>query len=421
MALSYKKDVLDNGLTLVSESSNDGGSVALGYWVGVGVRCEPLGLGGISHFIEHIVFKGTKNRTAFQIAHAFESVGGSVDAFAGRELTAFVGRCLPEHVSIAVDVMSDMVVNPAMRKYDIEVEKNVILEEIRNFEDSPDEVALELLAESVWKDSPMGNPILGTRESVAGLRRDTVMRFFRQNYVTQNTIIAASGRVDHGRLRDRIERTLNIRGNPPPAPPASRPASIPRLCNYEKEVSQCHICIGTEVPPYTDRRRYAVMLLATIIGGGMTSRLFQEVRERRGLAYSVYASCDFYSDTGMLLIYLGVDPRKARKAIRRVSTELRKLKREGVGLAELRSVKQQLKGSLILGLESPAARMGRLAKHEFYLKDRISPEQSLRSIMRVTRDGVAGEAERMLRPPHFSMVSVGPSWTDFPKADDLDF
>jgi len=420
MSFGYRKDILDNGIRVVSETSNDATSVALGFWIGVGSRLEPSNLNGISHFIEHLLFKGTKRRSAFEIAHALESVGGSLDAFAGRESTAYVGRCLPEHLRRTVDVLSDMLCHPAMKEDAIELEKQVVIEEIRNYEDTPEEIVLELLGRSVWKANPLGNPVLGTVDSVKSFRRETICHFFRNYYVGPNTIVAAAGKVDHDRLVEYVDKMLRLPSNSyHPAKVEGSP--LPRVHHEKREVAQCYITIGVEAPAYADKRRYAAILLSLIVGGGMTSRLFQEVRERQGLAYSVYCSCDFYKETGILTIFLAVDPRKARQAVQSVATELKKLRKDGLNRGELRSVKQQLKGNLILGLESTSARMSRIARHEFYLGEYVPVEKSLEEVMAVTRDRVMAEAHTMLDPDKFSLVVVGPSNTDFPEDSDLAF
>ncbi len=420
MSFTYRKDVLENGIRIVSETSNDANSVALGFWVGVGSRSEPQDLSGISHFIEHLLFKGTRRRSAFEIAHTLESVGGSLDAFAGRESTAFVGRCLPEHLRRAIDVLSDMLCHPAMKDEAIRLEKQVVIEEIRNFEDTPEEIVHELLGRSVWRTKPIGNSVLGTVESVSNLRRDVIRRFFREHYVASNTIVAAAGRVDHAKLVEYVAKMLKLpRNGRPVEEPEGKP--LPRVHHEAREVAQCYITMGVEAPSYVDKRRYAAILLSLIVGGGMTSRLFQEVRERKGLAYSVYCSCEFYRETGILTIFLAVDPKKARKAVRSVSTELSRLLKDGLARGELKSAKQQLKGNLILGLESTAARMSRIARHEFYLGEYISVEKSLEEVMGVTADKVMAEAKRLFKPQAFSLVVVGPPSTDFPQETDLDF
>jgi predicted Zn-dependent peptidase len=421
MSPTYRKDVLDNGTRIVSESVRGARSFSLGFWVGVGSSAEPKSLSGVSHFIEHILFKGTKRRSAFDIANTMESVGGTIDAFAGRESTAFVCRCLPEHLRRSIDVVSDMLCNPAMRDAAIELEKAVVFEEIRNYEDSPEEVAHELITRSVWRQDPLAKPVLGTMDSVAGFNRKKVLPFFRENYVSGETIVAAAGRFDHKRLVDWVQRMLKIPERRREQDPEAYSGALPRIHNDKREVSQCYICIGAQGPSYTDGRRYATLLMSMILGGGMTSRLFQELREKRGLAYSVYCSSEFFGRNGIFVIFLAVDPKKAKESVARVCKELKRLKRHGVSTHELRSFKQQLKGSLLLSLESMNARMARLARQERYLGGYVPVETTLRQAMNVKRGSILEEAERILDPARLSLVSVGPSSTDFPTESDLDF
>jgi predicted Zn-dependent peptidase len=419
MRLSYHRDVLPNGVRVVTEASKDSGSVALGFWLGVGSSLEPPALAGVSHFIEHILFKGTEKRSAFEIANALESVGGSLDAFAGRENTAFVARCLSEHVGRAVGVISEMLVRPAMREKDIALEKHVIFEEIRSLEDTPEDVAHELLAASVWNANPVGKSVLGTAATVGRFTREKVWPFFRSHYVAPSTVVAASGNVDHDSLVESVSRTLRVPATRPPEVRRAFSSGIAKVCNESRKVSQCYICLGAEATPYDNPRRHAAMLLSLVVGGGMTSRLFQRVREQEGLAYTVYSSCEFYRTTGIFYIFLAVDPKNARKAISRVLKEIRRLKTGGLARGELKSVKQQLRCGLLLGLESSAARMNRLARHELYLNAYRSVEESLASIDRVKEDDVLEEARLVLRPSALSLITVGPSSTDFPSKADL--
>jgi predicted Zn-dependent peptidase len=421
MRFSYRKDVLPNGVRIVTESGKDTGSVSLGFWVGVGSSLEPTEMAGVSHFIEHILFKGTLKRSAFDIANALESVGGTVDAFAGKESTAFVARCLTEDTTRAVDVITDMLGRPAVREKDIQLEKRVIFEEIRNFEDTPEDVAHELLATSVWKSHPLGKPVLGTPKTVGKLTRDAIMPFFKSFYSAPNIVVAASGRVDHSRLVDSVARMLKVGVDRPPTRVEPFKSRLPRVHGVTRKVSQAYICLGTAGPHFASPRRHAHMLLSMILGGGMTSRLFQQVREKDGLAYTVYGSCEFYRDTGIFYIFLAVDPKSVRTAVARVSRELKRLKTRGLARGELKSVKQQLKGGLLLGLESSAARMNRLARHEIYLDSYRTIDQSIRSIRRVTEADVMEEARLLLKPSAFSLVTVGPSWTEFPSKSDLVF
>jgi predicted Zn-dependent peptidase len=321
----------------------------------------------------------------------------------------------------AVDVISDMVCHPAMSSEAIELEKQVIIEEIRNFEDTPEEIVHELLGKSVWKQGTMGNSILGSKESVSRLNRKRVLPFFRGFYVSPNTIVAASGKVNHRELVESVDGMVNLPEEIDSGTVRAQDQTLPRIYHEERDVSQCYICMGIEAPSYADGRRYASILLSLIVGGGMTSRLFQEVRDRQGLAYSVYCSCEFYRDTGIFVIFLAVDPAKARKAVRSVSREIKRLKHDGLRRGELASAKQQLKGNLILGLESTSARMSRLARQEFYLNDYFPMETTLASVMAVRSDKVMAETERLFDSSRFSLVVVGPHSTSFPTARDLTF
>jgi predicted Zn-dependent peptidase len=410
MSSGYRRVVLDNGVRIVTESAPDARSLALGFWVGVGASFEPKGLSGVSHFIEHILFKGTRSRSSF-----------TIDAFAGRETTAFLCRCLPEQTRKCVDVVSDMLCRPAMRRDAIELEKQVIFEEIRNFEDSPEDVINDLIARSVWGGHPLANPVLGTMNSVSGFTKKNILGYFRDHYVSGNIIVAASGKLDHRSLVRSVEKMLAVPESPGVSQAAARENGLPRVYREKRNVGQCYICMGIEAPSYLDGRRYAALLLSMILGGGMTSRLFQEVREKRGLAYSVYCSSDFYLKSGIFVIFLAVDPKKARDSVAYVCRELRRIKRRGVERDELKGVKQQLKGNLLLGLESMTARMTRLARQEFYVSENIPVETTLRRVMNVRRDAVAAEAHRILDASRFSMVTVGPQGTRFPTQGDLEF
>jgi predicted Zn-dependent peptidase len=416
---TYRKDVLPNGVRVVTESTPHIASTSLGFWVGVGSSVEPPDLAGVSHFIEHILFKGTRTRSAFDIANALESVGGTVDAFAGKESTAFVARCLPEHVGRAVDVISDMLTRPAIRRRDIEMEKRVILEEIRNFEDTPDDVAHELLATAVWNSDPLGKSVLGTPATVCKLARERVVPFFKSFYVAPNVVVAASGKVDHDRLVRSVRRMLKLDGARPPEKVHAFKSKMARVHNETRKVSQAYICLGTLGPRYDNERRHAHMLLSMIVGGGMTSRLFQRVRDEQALAYTVYSSCEFYRNAGIFYAFLAVDPRKARRALGSVMKELKRLRSKGLERGELPSVKQQLRCGLLLGMESSSARMNRLARQEIYAGTYHGIEHSLRQIDRVTEDHIMDEARRLFDPSTFSLVTVGPSSTDFPKKADL--
>jgi predicted Zn-dependent peptidase len=405
----YRKTILPSGTRIVTSSVPGATSAAVGFWVDVGSRCEPHSVSGISHFIEHVLFKGTHKRSAYDIAYSLESLGGSLDALTGREATVFMARCLPEHVSVSVDVIADMLSDPKLEEKDIETEKRVVIEEIKSFEDLPDEMVHELLAKSVWNNDTIGRPILGDIDSVSGFTRDSICDFFESFYAHGNTVVAATGKVDHDALVEHVGSALRMPGKRPPERREPYNSDIPRVYHEERDSAQCYICLGTLAPSYLDKRRYATLLLSAILGGGMSSRLFQYVREQLGLAYAINSSCEFYRDTGLFTTFLAVDPAMKSRAVASVIDEFTRIKKEGLKHGELDSAKTQLKGSLILGLESLAARMSRIARLELYLGDFYPVEKSIENTMAVTEDDIMEEVATLLDGPRFSLVTVGPS------------
>jgi predicted Zn-dependent peptidase len=409
MNLTYKKDILPNGIRVVTSTDTDATSAAIGFWVDVGSRCEPHSVSGMSHFIEHILFKGTHKRSAFDIAYSMESLGGSLDALTGRETTVFLSRCLPEYLNVSVDVIADMLSDPRLAENDIETEKRVVIEEIKSFEDLPDEIVYELLAKSVWHSDSIGRPILGDRESVSSFDRPAVSSFFQSYYAPRSTVVAATGKVDHDALVEHVSEVLKMPGAEAPANHETYASEVPRVYHEDRDSAQCYICLGTLAPSYLDDRRYATILLSAMLGGGMSSRLFQVVREQQGLAYSIHSSCEFYRDTGLFTTFLAVDPAMKNRSISSVVGEFKRFKKEGPAREELESAKRQLRGSLILGLESLTARMSRIARLELYLDDYYPIEKSIEKTLAVTVDDIMEEADRLLDPSLFSLVTVGPS------------
>ncbi|MGQ9602843.1 MAG: M16 family metallopeptidase [bacterium] len=420
MTFKYSKDVLPNRVRIVTESSRSADSVALGIWVGVGSSCEPAHLSGAAHFIEHLFFKGTKRRSSFELANALESVGGSLDGYAGKETTTYVCRCLNEHLRKGIDVLCDMYCHSLMREEAIEIEKKVISEEIRSYEDSPEDIAFDLLCRSVWKKNPLGNPILGTIETVNGMTRKSLRDFYRTFYVGSNTIIAAAGKIDRQRLVEYVNRILRIPYRREVNSFEVEGTPLARIHHERRKVTQCYVAIGTECPRYADKRKYAATLLAQILGGGMTSRLFQEVREKHGLVYSIHSGCELYRATGMIYIFFAVDPRKVKRAVSSVLKEIHKIRRDGIAKSELVSAKKQLRGNTILAMESPLARMGRIARMEFCVQDYLTVDDLLMEVSHVTREKVMFEAEKLLNPENLSMVVVGPPGVSLPDESDFD-
>jgi len=421
MSFTYKKDVLPNGIRVVTSSIPGATSAAIGFWVDVGSRCEPHSIAGMSHFMEHVLFKGTTKRSAYDIAHSMESLGGSLDALTGRETTVFVSRCLPEHIDVSVDIISDMLSDPKFGESDIETEKRVVIEEIKSFEDLPDEIVYELLAKSVWNNDSIGRPILGDIESVSAFDRGSISDFFRSYYAPRSTVVAATGNVDHDALVEYVGQLLKMPGKQAPVNRETYSSDIPRVYHEERDSAQCYICLGTLAPSYLEERRYATVLLSSILGGGMSSRLFQVVREQQGLAYSISSSCEFYRDTGLFTIFLAVDPGMKARAVESVAGELRGIKENGLREGELDRAKRQLRGGLILGLESLTARMSRIARLELYINDYYPIETSIENTLAVTEEDIMEEAGRLLDASSFSLVTVGPSPEGALSESDLDF
>jgi len=360
-----RKESLKNGLTLLTEEMTQVRSVCLGVWLRKGSRDESAGENGISHFIEHLVFKGTETRTSRDIAKLLDRLGGHSDAFTGKEHTCFFAKVLDEHQDVAVELLADIVLRPRFDAEEIEKERKVIFEEIRMVEDTPDEALYDLFTETLWGDHPLGRPIQGTPESVGAMDREAILDYFRRCYRSENLVIAAAGNLNHERLAEAVVRAFADLPAGDGLPVADPPGTRSRLAlRDKKELEQLHLCLGAPAFPQDDPRRHAGYLLNTILGGSMSSRLFQEIREERGLAYSVYSGLQCYADTGYQMVYLATAPEQAREALDVVMQEVRKIRREGVSADELREAKEHLKGSLMLGLESSSSRMSNLARQQ---------------------------------------------------------
>jgi predicted Zn-dependent peptidase len=364
-----ERSVLPNGLTIVSESVPGVRSVALGAWVKSASVDEAPAVMGVSHMLEHLCFKGTANRTARDIAASLESLGGSLDAYTAREHTAFQARVLDEHLGQAVDVMGDVMFHPLLRPEDLDLERKVVLEEISMVEDTPDDVVFELHNAELWGPHPYGYSILGTRESVQQLDVGAVRALHQRAYVAANVVVAAAGSVPHRRLVDALVATGwgDLPASPPPEP--GRPAPRPRpaaLRHVPRDTSQAHLVLGSATVRHGDPRRHALVLVDTLLGGGMSSRLFQRVREELALAYSVYSFQSFHRDAGVHGIYAGTAPESADRTLAAIREELSRIAGDGIGADELALVKQQVKGQITLSLEGVTSRMYRAAAIELY-------------------------------------------------------
>jgi predicted Zn-dependent peptidase len=378
------REVLDGGLRLVTESMPHVRSVTIGVWLVRGSRHESDVQAGIAHFVEHMLFKGTENRTAEDIAQEIDSIGGQLDAFTAKEYASYYIKVLDEHLPIAVDLLADIVRRPKFEAEEIEREKKVIVEEIKMVEDTPDDLVHEVFSQHFWEGHPLGRPILGSPETVESFNAGTLRRYFDGAYVAPNLIVAAAGNIQHAQVRDLIAAAFHE--VPQQAEPItdSPPRVAPQLVVRTKELEQSHICLGTASYPQKHDDRYVSYILNTLLGGSMSSRLFQNVREKRGLAYAVFSGLSSYRDAGSLTVYAGCASKAVGEVTDLVVEELRGLKRIDVADTELRRSKDHLKGSLMLSLENTASRMSHLARQEIYFDRHFGLDETLAGIERVT-------------------------------------
>lgn len=407
------RKTLENGLTLLTETMPHVRSVAIGVWVKRGSRHEAVGQAGIAHFIEHMVFKGTKNRSAQTIAAEIDSIGGHMDAFTAKEYAAFHLKVLDEHVPIAAEILGDILLNPLFDRADMGKEKKVIFEEMGMVEDTPDDLVMELLTQSFWTDHPLGRPILGTRKTVGGFDRDDLLSFFRRTYRPENLVIAAAGNIEAGQALDLIRRSFGDLASGRPSNRRGRPPKVSRrvVRRSKKELEQVHVCLATPAFPYTHTDRYVAHVLNNVLGGTMSSRLFQNVREKRGLVYSISSGVSSYSDAGALTIYAGTSLRSLDEVVDLTVLEMKRLKEETVPAAELRRAKDQLKASVMLSLDSSGARMSHLARQEIYFGRQPSLDETLAGIEAVGCDDVGRVAEALFEaPPAASILGNLQGW-----------
>ena len=406
----FMKSVLPSGITVLSEEMPDRRSVSVGVWVRNGARDEPVERLGISHFIEHMVFKGTERRDARAIALSLESLGGHLDAFTGREQVCYYARALADHLPDVIEVLFDLVGRPRFAPAEVEREKSVVREEISASEDNPEDKISELLSARIWPGHALGRPILGTMDTIGTLDAPMIRDYFESRYRAEQLVVSAAGGLDHERLVSEVERWHSPPSGPQlqldTAPPAFEPQVEHRV---RDDLQQLYLSLGTRALAYQDAERYPLVVLSTLLGGGMSSRLFQGVREEAGLAYSIYSAPDFHRDGGMLSIHLGVAPDRGREALQRVREELERLRKHGPDEAEVATGRQQLLGSVVMGQESVSTRMSHLAQEELYRGRYVGPDEQVERVMAVTREQVAALAERFLHPGRYALVAIGPA------------
>jgi predicted Zn-dependent peptidase len=401
----------DNGVTVVSEVLPGIRSAAVGIWVRASSAHEFAPQMGVSHLLEHMVFKGTARRSARDIALELEVRGGALDAFTAREYTSYQARILDEDLPRALDVLTDLVRHPTLRAEDLELERKVVLEEIATVQDTPDDLVFELHSETLWPDHPYGFSILGTRDTVAGLTAADLQSLHGRAYHPKHVVITATGNVDHEILLKLLAKAgwFTCDSGPDPRQVATPPAAQRTTRRVDRDSAQTHIVLGTDTIPHHDSRRYPVLLLNSVLGGGMSSRLFQKVREELGLAYSVYTHQSFYQQTGVTGVYVGTHPSTAQQAVDVINEELRRVRDEGLPAGQLADAQQQLKGQVTLSLESPTARMYRLAAFEMYREPYRTIDAMLSEIDAVTVDDVGAVAGEFFDPERQTMVWLGPN------------
>ena len=406
------RTVVPNGLTVLTERVPTVRSAAVGIWVRSASVHESRVQMGVSHLLEHMVFKGTERRTAQEIALALEARGGSLDAYTSRDTTTYQARVLDAELPRAVDVLTDLVRRPTLREGDLELERNVILEEINTVEDTPDDQVFDLSAQALWPEHPYGYRILGTKDSVSALSTGDLRGLHGRAYVPQNCVVAAAGNLEHQALLDLLERHGWLEdvaaGDLPAAPPVPA-AGRGVTAKVAKDTAQAHIVFATDTVPFPDPRKYAIMLLANVFGGGMSSRLFQRIREELGLAYAVYAFTTLYHRAGVVGVYVGTQPKTAQAAADAITEEYGKLAREGLTGAALAEAKQQTQGQLMLSLESPLSRMYRLAAGAVYGEAYQTLDEVLARVASISADDVAAAAAEFFAPERQTIVWLGPS------------
>lgn len=401
----------DNGVIVLSEQIRAVRSVAVGVWVKTASVHEARGKMGVSHLLEHMVFKGTERRSARDIALELEVRGGSLDAFTSRDHTSYQARVLDEDLPRALDVLTDLVRNPTLRAADLELERKVVLEEISTVEDTPDDLVFDIHSATLWPEHPYGFPILGTRETVGQLAAEDLKDLHQRAYHPRHVVIAAAGSLDHEVLLKLLAKCGWFTFSPGPEPKAvqSVPTGVRTTRRIARDSAQTHIVMATDTVPYTDKRRYPILLINTVLGSGMSSRLFQRVREELGLAYAVYAFQSFYRHSGLAGVYVGTHPSTAQKAMDAIGAELDRMAGEGLTGDALAEAKQQLKGQVTLSLESPSARMHRLAGLALYGEPYRTIDQTLAEIDKVSPDDVVAVAGEFFLAERQTVIWLGPS------------
>jgi predicted Zn-dependent peptidase len=405
----YRKTVLDNGVRIISEQLDHLRSASLGIWVDRGSRDEETAENGISHFIEHMGFKGTRNRTNLQIAKELDAIGGLSNAFTGKENTCFHGRVLRKHFTLLSDILSDIFLNPTFDLDDVERERQVIIQEINMLEDSPEDNIHVLFNRFFWQGHPIGMSVLGTAETVSAISREAILKYISKFYVPEKILIVAAGNVDHRSMIYRFTSLFeSASGKEYSNPGRETPHSNGGVSVHFKDLEQVHICLGGEAPSQASNRRFASSIFNTILGGNMSSRLFQEIREKMGLAYSVYSFLSTYIDTGFLAVYVATDSRNVNPVLETIQREVKKICSGDLSESDLASAKEHLIGGIYLASESADNRMMRIAKNEFVFEKYVSYEELESNLEQVTVNEVIEIAQDTFRDGKVSLTTLGP-------------
>lgn len=408
LEMRNRKSVLPNGIRVITEQVPHVRSLALGVWIWSGSRFERPEHHGIAHFLEHMVFKGTATRDAFHIARSIESLGGYLNAFTGRELNCYFVRVLDEHVDVSIEVLSDILQHSVFDLREIEKEKGVVLDEINGMQDAPEELVGDIFTGLVWQPHPLSRPILGTEATVASFTREDLQAYLQTQYQADHIYVIASGNVDHDHLVDLVADAFRVplgtnNGTSQPLPDA-----VGRGHVLSKDIAQAHLCVGGMGLPFHDQRKYPLFVLNTALGGGMTSRLFQKIREEAALAYSIYSDVDFCLDTGLFCISAGTDASDVPQVLDMIHHECELLRRNPLSEEELKDAKSQLIGGLLLSQESTVSVMNRLARMEIYLDSYRTIDETVAEIEAVTCEMVQDIAVELLSPERLSVAVIGP-------------
>ncbi len=404
----YQRTVLSNGLVVLTEPMDHVRTVSLGVWIAAGSRLEDPARMGVSHFIEHALFKGTATRSALEIAQAMDAIGGHLNAFTDKEHTCYYLRVLSDHLDAGMDVLADMLLHPALEAGALERERQVILEEISMYEDAPDDLVHDLFASTLWPGHPLGWPISGSQQSVSALRRQDLLEFIAARYRPDAALVAAAGRLEHDHIVELAERALGAWTGRLVATSLQAPAPRRATAFRSKDIEQVHLCLGVPGVPQADPDRYVLAVLDTALGSGMSSRLFQEIREERGLAYSITAYHAAYRDAGAFVVYAGTSPATSREVVHLTLAELRRARQHGLPAEEVARAKESLKGSLMLDLETPGSRMSKLARSEQYFGRQITLDEIIADVDAVQSEDVHRVAAELFDPGRVTLAGIGP-------------